>query len=65
VKKDTYGISSIVKLHTIFLEDPQNDKKKFRDSETSKYGNKILSKFTRGKVDNPSLSPCETSHNVS
>jgi hypothetical protein len=40
VKKDTYPIPSLVKLHTIFLEDPQNDKKKIRDFGTSKYGNK-------------------------
>jgi len=29
-----------VKLHTTKSEDPQNDKKKIKDSETSKYKNK-------------------------
>jgi hypothetical protein len=55
-------ISSLVKLHTFFFEDPQNDKKKIKDTRTSKYENKKLSKFTTRKAHTP-LSPCETSHN--
>ncbi len=54
MKKGTYPISSLVKLHTNFFEDRQNDKKQIKDSETSKYGNKKLSKFTRRKANSPS-----------
>jgi hypothetical protein len=53
-KKGTYPISSIVKLHTKKFEDPQNDKKKIKDSKTSKYKNKKISKFTRRKANTPS-----------
>jgi hypothetical protein len=54
MKKGTYPISSLVKLHTIFFEDPQNDKKKMKISKTSKYKNKNLSKFTKRKANTPS-----------
>jgi hypothetical protein len=54
MKKGTYPISSLVKLHTKKFEGPQNDKKQIKDSETSKYGNKKLSKFTRRKANSPS-----------
>jgi len=43
-----------VKLHTKKFEDPQNDKKKIKDSKTSKYKNKKLSKFIRRKANTPS-----------
>jgi len=43
-----------VKLHTKKAEDPQNDNKKIKDSKTSKYENKKLSKFTRRKTNTPS-----------
>jgi hypothetical protein len=56
MKKGTYPISSLVKLHTKKFEGPQNDKKQIKDSETSKYGNKKLSKFTRRKANSPSPS---------
>ncbi len=36
MKKGIYLISSLVKLHTMFFENPQNDKKKIKDSKTSK-----------------------------
>jgi hypothetical protein len=62
MKKCTYPISSLVKLHTQKIEAPQNDKKKIKDSKTSKYENKKLSKFTRRKANIP-LPPCKTSHN--
>jgi hypothetical protein len=45
------------------FEDPQNDKKKIEDSETSKYENKKLSKFTRRKPNTP-LSPLATLHTI-
>jgi len=48
-----------VKLHTKKVEDLQNDKKKIKDSETSKYENKKLSKFTRRKT-NTSFPPPPT-----
>jgi hypothetical protein len=35
MKKIAYPISSLVKLHTKKFEDPQNDKKKIKDSGTS------------------------------
>jgi hypothetical protein len=35
MKKNTYPISSLVKLHTNFFEDPQNDKKNIKNSRTS------------------------------
>jgi hypothetical protein len=56
--KFTCPISSLVKLHTNFFEDPQNDKKKIKDSETSKYKNKktqiVLKthKMTRRQIEN-------------
>jgi hypothetical protein len=40
-----------VKFHTIVFEDPHNDKKKIENFETSKYQNKIPSKFTRKKTN--------------
>jgi len=61
MKKGIYPISSFVKLHTKKFEDPQNDKKKIRNSETSKYKNK---NFSERKANIPFLSPYETSHNV-
>jgi hypothetical protein len=63
MKKGTYPISSLVKLHTKKFEDSQNDKKKIKNSETSKYKNKNLSKCTKRKANTPSP-PCETSHDV-
>jgi hypothetical protein len=38
----------------MFFEDPQNDKKKIKDFENSKYENKKLSKFIRKKSNTPS-----------
>jgi hypothetical protein len=54
MKKGTYPISSLVKLHTTKFEDPQNDKKKIENSKTSKYENIFFSKFTRRKANTPS-----------
>jgi hypothetical protein len=53
MKKSTYPISSLVKLHTNLFEDPQNDKKKIQNFENSKYENKKLSKFTKRKENTP------------
>jgi hypothetical protein len=45
MKKGTYPIYSLVKLHTKEIEDPQNDKKKTEDFKTSKYENNYLVPF--------------------
>jgi len=43
------------------ITDPQNDKKKIEDFRTSRYQNKIPSKFPKEKQI-PYLPPCKTSH---
>jgi hypothetical protein len=53
MKKGTYLVSSLVKTSHKKVENPQNDKKKIKDSGTSKYENKTLSKFTRRKANTP------------
>jgi hypothetical protein len=54
MKKGTYLISSLVKLHTKKFENPQNDKKIIKDFETfkvhekkSKYPSLPLQNFTQ------------------
>jgi hypothetical protein len=54
MKKGTYPIYSLVNLHTKKFENPQNDKKKIKDSGTSKYEKKKNSKFTRRHANTPS-----------
>jgi len=54
MRKSTYPISSLVKLHTKKYEDLQNDKKTIKDFKISKYENKKLSKFTKRKANIPS-----------
>jgi hypothetical protein len=53
MKKGTYPISSLVKLHTNVFENPQTDKKKVQNFGNSNYENKKLSKFTRRKANTP------------
>jgi hypothetical protein len=43
------------------IEDPQNDKQKIKNFETSKYQNKRPLKFQEEKQI-PYLPPCKTSH---
>jgi len=54
MKKGTCPIYSLVNLHTKKFENPQNDKKKIKNSGTSKYKNKKNSKFTRRQANTPS-----------
>jgi hypothetical protein len=61
MKKGTYPVSWLVKTSHKFFEDPQNDNKKIEDFGTSKYQNKIPSKFPKEKKI-PYRPPCKTSH---
>jgi len=61
MKKGTYPVSSLVKTSHKTFEDPQNDKKEIENFKTSKYQNKIPSKFLE-ENQIPYLPPCETSY---
>jgi hypothetical protein len=63
MKKSTYPISSLVKLHRNKIEDPQNDKKKIKDFETSKYKNNFFFKFMKIRQISP-LSPLAKLHTM-
>ncbi len=63
MKKSTYPISSLVKLHRNKIEDPQNDKKKIKDFETSKYKNIFFFKFMKIRQISP-LSPLAKLHTM-
>jgi hypothetical protein len=61
MKKGTYPHSSLVKTSHKTFEDPQNDKKEIENFKTSKYQNKIPSKFLE-ENQIPYLPPSETSY---
>jgi hypothetical protein len=62
MKKNAYPISSLVKFHTKKFADPQNDKKKIKDSGTS---NMKAKKFQSSQEERqiPLVSLSKTSHN--
>jgi len=63
MKKGTYPISSLVKLHTKKFENRQNDKKKIEDSRTSKYENNFFFKFHKKQGKYP-FSPLAKLHTI-
>jgi hypothetical protein len=63
MKKGTYPISSLVKLHTKKFKDPQNGKKKIRDSRTSKYEN-IFFQNSQEERKIPPVSPLPRLHTM-